>query len=99
MRKLDELFGGQCGVATRGQLRELVTRRQLETLLRSGELVNVWPGVYGRAALDVDLRLPGLDLRANEDVAICLGTAVLAYGFDTEDTQGLHVLKPDGGQL
>jgi hypothetical protein len=99
VRELDDLFQAQHGVATTGQLRGLLTRRKLETLAKRGELVKIWPGVYGRDDPDTHLRLRGLDLRAGEDVAICLGTAALAYGFDTEDTRDLHVLNPDRGQL
>ena len=44
-------------------------------------------------------RLRGLDLRVGEPVAICLGTAAAAFGFDTEDTVDLHVLTPAGHQL
>src|SRR5699024_6202508 len=67
-----------------------------------GELVNVWTGIYARTDPDLLLRLHGLDLRAGEPVAICLGTAAAAYGFDTEDTLSmgnLHVLNPDNHQL
>jgi len=43
--------------------------------------------------------LKGLDLRAGERVAICLGTAAAAYGFDTEEVVDIHVLNPVGHQL
>jgi hypothetical protein len=99
MRELDELFDAQGGVATTGQLRQLLTRRELESLARRGELVKVWAGIWGRDDPGTLLRLRGLDLRTNEHVAMCLGTAALAYGFDTEDTIDLHVLNPDTGQL
>ena len=99
MDELDGLFDSQGGVATTGQLRRLLTRRKLESLANRGALVKIWPGVYGRGEPDTHLRLRGLDIRAGDDVAICLGTAAAAYGFDTEDTRDLHVLNPRSGQL
>lgn len=39
-------------------------------------------------------RLRGLDLRVGASVAICLGTAAAAHGFDTEEDDDLHVLTP-----
>lgn len=96
---LSSLLNTQGGVATTGQLLRILTRRSLETKLRHGELVKVWAGVYGRGDPDTMMRLRGLDLRAGEPVAICLGTAAQAYGFATEDVTDLHVLNPVGHQL
>ncbi len=96
---LNRLFEQQCGVATTGQLLGVLTRRGLESKLIKGELVKVWSGVYGRGELDTMMRLRGLDLRAGCPVAICLGTAAAAYGFDTEDVVDLHVLNPARQQL
>lgn len=93
------LFDTQNGVATTAQLLAVMGRSRLDTKIRSGELVKVWPGVYGRDEPDDATRLAGLDLRAGEAVAICLGTAAAAYGFDTEGVVDLHVLNPDGHQL
>jgi very-short-patch-repair endonuclease len=99
MHELDALFDGQGGVATTGQLRRLLTRRQLESRANHGDVVKLWSGVYGRGEVDDVLRLRGLDLRAGVAVPVCLGTAARAYGFDTEDVVDLHVLNPDSGQL
>jgi hypothetical protein len=49
--------------------------------------------------VDTRLRLRGLDLATGTTVAVCLGTAAAAYGFDTERTVELHVLNPSGQQL
>lgn len=68
-------------------------------MIRDGALVKVWPGVYSATEPDNTLRLKGLDLRAGEPVAICLGTAATAFGFATEDDADLHVLNPVGHQL
>jgi hypothetical protein len=38
-------------------------------------------------------------LRAGESVAMCLGTAAAAYGFDTEERSDLHVVNPVRHQL
>lgn len=93
------LLARQGGVATTAQLLNVLSRSRLDTRIRTGDLVKVWPGVYSREEPDNRTRLRGLDLRAGEPVAICLGTAAAAYGFDTEDVIDLHVLNPDGHQL
>lgn len=89
----------QGGVATTAQLLNVLSRSRLDTGIRTGELIKVWPGVYSGEEPDNLTRLRGLDLRAGEPVVICLGTAAAAYGFDTEDVIDLHVLNPDGHQL
>ncbi len=96
---LDVLFDLQGGVATSGQLLDFMSRRDLERMLNTGEMAKVWPGIYGRSEPDLALKLKGLDLRAREPVAMCLGTAAATYGFDTEGTTDLHVLTPTGHQL
>lgn len=93
------LFDTQNGVVTTAQLLATMGRSRLDTKIRTGELVKVWPGVYSRDEPDTGIRLAGLDLRAGEPVAICLGTAAAAYGFDTEGVIDLHVLNPEGHQL
>lgn len=94
-----KLFDTQNGVVTTAQLLAVMGRSRLDTKIRSGELIKVWPGVYSREEPDTLRRLAGLDLRAGEPVAICLGSAAAAYGFDTEDVVDLHVLNPEGHQL
>lgn len=94
-----KLFEAQGDVATTAQLLTVLTRSQLDTRIATGKLVKVWPGVYSRCEPDTSIRLRGLDLRTGERVAICLGTAAAAYGFDTEDVIDLHVLNPMGHQL
>ncbi|KRD06876.1 hypothetical protein ASE48_13070 [Mycobacterium sp. Root265] len=93
------LLARQNGVATTAQLLNVLSRSRLDTRIRTGELIKVWPGVYAGEEPDNLTRLRGLDLRAGEPVAICLGTAAAAYGFDTENVIDLHVLNPDGHQL
>ncbi|PRC45004.1 hypothetical protein C6A85_97360 [Mycobacterium sp. ITM-2017-0098] len=99
MDDLDAMFRVQGGVATSGQLLKFYSRSRLDTKIRDGGLIKVWPGVYSRDEPDTVMRLRGLDLRAGERVAICLGTAAAAYGFDTEDTRDIHVLNPPRHQL
>lgn len=99
VRDLDSLFNAQGGVATTAQLLTVLSRSQLDIDIRRGDLMKVWPGVYSRAEPDTLLRLRGLDLRAGEPVAMCLGTAAVAYGFNTEEVVDLHVLNPVGHQL
>lgn len=99
MTDLDALFRAQGGVATSGQLLTFYRRSRLDIEIRDGGLIKVWPGVYSRDEPDTVMQLRGLDLRAGQSVAICLGTAAAAYGFDTEDTRDIHVLNPPGHQL
>ncbi|MGE2690354.1 hypothetical protein [Mycolicibacterium pulveris] len=94
-----KLFDTQNGVVTTAQLLATMGRSRLDAKIRGGELIKVWPGIYSRDEPDTFTRLAGLDLRAGEPVAICLGTAAAAYGFDTEDVVDLHVLNPEGHQL
>ncbi|MGB3286616.1 MULTISPECIES: DUF559 domain-containing protein [Mycobacteriaceae] len=97
--ELDMLLAKQGGVATAGQFQRHLGRAAFETGVARGELTQVWFGVYSRSDPDTTLRLAGLDLRAGEQVAVCLGTAAAAYGFDTEEVTDLHVLNPVGHQL
>jgi hypothetical protein len=99
MCALDELLDEQDGVATSGQLLGVLTRRGLESKVNAGELVKLWPGLYGRGEIDDLVRLRALDLRAGVRVPICLATAARAHGFDTEDVADLHVLNPVQHQL
>lgn len=99
MTALDEVLHKQGGVATTAQLLSMYSRSRFDIEVRDGGLIKVWPGIYSRSAPDVMTRLRGLDLRAGAPVAICLGTAAGAYGFDTENTADLHVLTPPGHQL
>lgn len=87
------------GVATAAELRRRLGRAAFESLVSHGELIPVWTGIYSQDDADQLTRLRGLDLRAGESVAICLGTAAAAYGFDTERGRDLHVLTPAGHQL
>jgi hypothetical protein len=96
---LETLFESQGGVATTAQLLTVLSRSRLDILIRDGEFIKVWSGIYAREEPDTIVRLRGLDLRAREPVAICLATAAAAYGFDTEDVVDLHVLSPLGHQL
>ncbi|WNG90364.1 DUF559 domain-containing protein [Mycobacterium sp. ITM-2016-00317] len=99
MIEFDDLFRAQGGVATTAQLLRFCSRSRLDIEIRDGRLIKVWPGVYSRVEPDIVTRLRGLDLRAGEPVAICLGTAAAAYGFDTEDTRDIHALNPPRHQL
>jgi Protein of unknown function (DUF559) len=99
VRDLESIFAAQGGVVTTAQLLTVLSRSRLDISIRKGELVKVWPGVYGRGEPDTLMRLRGLDLRAKEPVAICLATAAAAHGFDTEEVVDLHVLNPVGHQL
>lgn len=96
---LETLFTRQCGLATTTQILQAVSRRHLQMLLNCTAVERIWHGVYSLGPADSDRRLRGLDLTSGQEVAICLGTAARAYGFDTEDDADLHVLNPTGQQL
>ena len=91
-QELARLLDQQDGVVTSRQALTLLTRRELEAAVKHGVLQWLWHGLYGRGQVDTRLRLRGLDLATGSTVAVCLGTAAAAYGFDTEDTRELHVL-------
>ena len=97
--ELAALFNRQGGVATATQILATVSRRHLEMLLDCTAVERIWHGVYSAGPADLDRRLRGLDLSSGEMIAICLGTAAQAYGFDTEDTTEIHVLNPEGHQI
>ncbi|MBO0865107.1 MAG: hypothetical protein J2P16_08565 [Mycobacterium sp.] len=98
-QELSRLLELQGGVVTSAQALTFLTRRELESQLNCGALQKIWYGIYGRGHADTSLRLHGLDLATGTTVAVCLGTAAAAYGFDTERTVELHVLNPPGQQL
>lgn len=97
--ELSGLLDAQGGVVTSAQALTFLTRRRLEADVNTGVLQKVWYGIYGRGEMTTELRLRGLDLAAGTPVAVCMGTAATAYGFDTEGTGAVHVLNPSGRQL
>jgi hypothetical protein len=97
--ELSRLLDVQGGVVTTAQALTSLTRRGLEAHVNSGELQQLWRGIYARGEVTGALRLRGLDLACGSTVAVCLSTAAAAYGFDTERDADLHVLNPAGGQL
>lgn len=96
--ELSRLLDEQGGAVTAAQALTFLTRRRLETALKAGALHKIWYGIYGRD-MSIGSRLRGLDLATGTTVAVCLGTAAAAYGFDTEGRPDLHVLNPAGQQL
>jgi hypothetical protein len=97
--RLRQLLDRQGGVVTSAQALTFLTRRGLQKELKHGPLQKVWYGIYGDGEMDDELRLRGLDLATDTTVAVCLGTAAAAYGFDTEEPVDLHVLNPPDQQL
>lgn len=76
-----------------------MTRRGFESAIDRGSLTRLWHGVYCRGEPDRRLLLRGLDLSCGTAVPICLATAAMAFGFDTEEPADLHVLSPEGCRL
>ena len=97
--ELDLLFAAQGGVATSAQILTYLRVAAMQRQVRRGQLVKLWPNIYSQGSTSRYARLSGLDLRCGEPVAVCLGTAAAAFGFDTEDVADLHVLNPVGHQL
>lgn len=78
-----------------------IRRRQLRVsaeIFLAGQLPYLKLRNDGIGVTQVSRHRP-LDLRAAEPVAICLGTAAAAYGFDIENNAELHVLSPIAHQL
>jgi hypothetical protein len=96
---LQAVFSAQDGVATSAQILDHLTRRQLESRVKTGELTRLWQGVYCLGEPSDELRLRALDLTCGTPVPACLGTAAALYGFDTEEPADLHVLSPPGCRL
>lgn len=97
--ELAKLLDAQGGVVTSAQALAHLTRRGLESEVKTFALHNIWRGIYGRGEVNMGLRLSGLDLAVGTRIAMCMGTAAAAYGFDTERDADLHVLNPVGRQL
>ncbi len=97
--ELERLFDEQGGVATSGQILNLIPRRAFERELKTGALERIWYGIYCRGEADDYTRLKGLDMSCGTKVPVCLGTAAALHGFDTEEPKDLHVLNPPRRQL
>jgi hypothetical protein len=97
--ELTRLFEQQHGVATSGQILNILTRHAFDKAVNAGALERMWQGIYCLGEPTDALRLRGLDLSCGTDVAVCLGTAAALFGFDTEESPDLHVLNPPAGQL
>jgi very-short-patch-repair endonuclease len=91
---VEDLFRSCGGYASTAAILRIITRQQLDGLVRRGELVRVWHGVYAMAEPDFLGRLRSLDTFIDQPAVACLGTAAKLYGFDTEGTQSTHILDP-----
>ncbi|MCV7193384.1 type IV toxin-antitoxin system AbiEi family antitoxin domain-containing protein [Mycolicibacterium brumae] len=97
--ELMSTFDAQGGVVRTPQLLGIITRRDMQRLLRSGVLVKIRRGIYCIGEPSLATRLKALDLRCGEPVVPCLGTAAQFHGFNTENTRDIHVLNPEGHLL
>jgi hypothetical protein len=82
------------GFATTTQLLAVMTRQQLDVQVKNGGLVRVWYGVYAAQEPNLLDRLAALDTFMGRHAVVCMGTAAILYGFDTENTTATHVLDP-----
>lgn len=82
------------GLATTRELLEVMTRQRLDWLVRRGELVRLYYGVYADHEPDVRGRLRALDLFLGQEAVACMGTAAALYTFDVENTTAVHILDP-----
>lgn len=72
----------------------MITRQQLDVLVRRRELIRVWHGVYAMTEPDYFGRLASLDAYIGQPAVACMGTAAKLYDFDTEATTAIHILDP-----
>jgi hypothetical protein len=89
-----DLIAEAGGQATTAQLLAVMSRKMLDTLVRTGQLMRVCQGVYASSPPDVLGRLAALDLMMGQSLVACMGTAAGLYGFDTERDSRVHVLDP-----
>lgn len=82
------------GSVTTDQLLTVMSRKSIDTHVRTGLIQRVCRGVYALAEPDVEGMLTALTLATGHDLVPCLGTAANLYGFDTERDRRLHVLDP-----
>jgi len=82
------------GFATTAQLLMVMTRQQLDVEVKNGGLVRVWYGVYTANEPDLLGRLAALDIFMGRRAVVCMGTAAILFGFDTENSTAIHVLDP-----
>jgi hypothetical protein len=89
-----DLIAEAGGQVTTAQLLAVMSRKMLDTLVRTGQLMRVCQGVYASSPPDVLGRLAALDLMMGQSLVACMGTAAGLYGFDTERDSRVHVLDP-----
>ena len=82
------------GLATTAELLTVTPRKRLAGFVKAGRLIRVCHGVYSLEAPDVLGKLAALDLVARQPIVACMGTAATLYGFDTENTSGIHIIDP-----
>lgn len=97
--ELMSTFDTQGGVVRTPQLLGIITRRDMQRLIRSGVLVKIRRGIFCIGEPSLTTRLNALDLRCGESVVPCLNTAAEFHGFNTETTSDIHVLNPQGHLL
>ena len=91
---VEKLFRSSSGYLTTATLLQVMTRQQLDTRVRRGQLIRVWHGIYAQTEPDYLGRLTSLDTYVGQPTVACLGTAAKLYGFDTEGTSAIHILDP-----
>ncbi|TSE00049.1 hypothetical protein FOS14_09540 [Skermania sp. ID1734] len=93
---LAALATAQWGVFTFQQARASYTDGEIRTLIRRGDWVRVFRGVYRQSATtpDVRLMLTAASLTLGAPVAACHDTAAQLHGFGVLDSPKLHVVDP-----
>jgi hypothetical protein len=82
------------GFATSAQLLTVMTRQQLDVQVNNGGLLRIWQGVYAAQEPNLLGRLAALDILMEQPAVACMGTAADLFGFDTENTNAIHILDP-----
>ncbi|AFM19505.1 hypothetical protein Mycch_4810 [Mycolicibacterium chubuense NBB4] len=93
-QRVKDLVARHGGYVSTAALLTVITRSQLDVLVRRRELIRIWHGVYGIAEPTALGRLEAIDVYIGQPAVACMGTAAALYGFDTESTSALHVLDP-----
>ncbi|MDG4665196.1 hypothetical protein [Mycobacterium sp. 236(2023)] len=93
-KAVEDLFRSGGGYLSSAAILDVITRRQLDVLVRRQEVIRVWHGVYAMTKPNYLGRLTSLDTYLGQPAVACMGTAATLYGFDTEGTEAIHIFDP-----
>ncbi|MBJ8343616.1 endonuclease domain-containing protein [Antrihabitans sp. YC2-6] len=91
---LRELFEANAGAVTVPEIYAVASRGVMRGLVRRGEIVALWHGVYTDRLPTINVKLAGLTKVYGQEVTACRSSAAAIYGFDTEGVVDVHILDP-----